>query len=122
MTVSQIGLMSVEAEVDALQVRTELCAGMPYSTSTGRAEPVSAFRVMPHPDFLPSVLTMDDGDAAYDFFSSSHVWQQTAGNDDLGTYETSLFARPELDSKFCRVDCAPTRCMWLTTHSKFHKI
>ena len=87
-----------------------------------RAEPVSAFRVMPHPDFLPSVLTMDDGDAAYDFFSSSHVWQQTAGNDDLGTYETSLFARPELDSKFCRVDCAPTRCMWLTTHSKFHKI
>lgn len=87
-----------------------------------RAEPVSAFRVMPHPDFLPSVLTMDDGDAAYDFFSSSHVWQQTAGNDELGTYETSLFARPELDSKFCRVDCAPTRCMWLTTHSKFHKI
>ena len=57
---------------------------------------------MPHPGFLPSVLTMDDGDAAYDFFASSHVWQQTAGNDDLGTYETSLFASPELDSKFCR--------------------
>ncbi|KAF2999017.1 hypothetical protein E8E13_008097 [Curvularia kusanoi] len=59
---------------------------------------------MPHLDFLLSVLTMDNGDAAYDPFSSSHVWQQTAGNDDLGTYESLLFAQPELDINSIRFD------------------
>lgn len=49
--------------------------------------------------FLPSVQTMDD-DAAYNPFSSSHIWRLSASSDDLGTYESSLFAPLELDSRY----------------------
>lgn len=59
--------------------------------------------------FLPTVQTMDDDDAAYNPFSSSHVWKQTANNDELGTYELSLFAPLELDSRSSRVPDAQTR-------------
>lgn len=47
---------------------------------------------------------MDGDDAAYNPFSSSHVWKQTANNEDAGTYESSLFAPLELDSTFSRVN------------------
>lgn len=73
-----------------------------------RAEP-SAFRVMPHPHFLPTVRTMDDDDAAFNPFSSSHVWNHTASNEHVGTFESSLFAPLELDSRFSRVNRAQTR-------------
>lgn len=84
-----------------LQVHLQGCVG--------RAEPVPSASCLPHPDILPFVLTMDQGDAAYNPFSSSHVWQQTASNDGLGTYQSSLFAAPELDSKWSRQLRARTR-------------
>ena len=52
---------------------------------------------------------MDDDDAAYNPFSSSHVWKQTARNDHVGTYESSLFAPLQLDSGSSRVNGAETR-------------
>ncbi|KAF2628986.1 hypothetical protein BU25DRAFT_25076 [Macroventuria anomochaeta] len=64
---------------------------------------------MPHPHPLPTVQTMDDDDAAYNPFSSSHVWKQTAGSGDVGTYESSLFAPLELDTSSIAFThpCAP---------------
>ncbi|KAJ4376899.1 hypothetical protein N0V86_006336 [Didymella sp. IMI 355093] len=47
---------------------------------------------------------MDDEDAAYNPFSSSHVWKQTASNDYAGTFESSLFAPLELDINSVRFD------------------
>ncbi|KAH6629528.1 Spc98 family-domain-containing protein [Boeremia exigua] len=47
---------------------------------------------------------MDDDDAAYNPFSSSHVWNQTASNDGLGTHESALFAPVELDINSIRFD------------------
>lgn len=52
---------------------------------------------------------MDNDDAAYNPFSSSHVWKDTANNDELGTYTSSLFAPLELDSRFRRVRYTQTR-------------
>ncbi|KAF3051858.1 hypothetical protein E8E11_010138 [Didymella keratinophila] len=59
---------------------------------------------MPHPHFLSTVRTMDVEDGTYNPFSSSHVWNQTAGNDGLGTYESSLFAPLELDISSIKFD------------------
>ncbi|KAJ4988456.1 Spc97/Spc98 family protein [Stagonosporopsis vannaccii] len=47
---------------------------------------------------------MDDDDAAYNPFSSRHVWKQTANNDELGPYESALFAPLELDITSIRFD------------------
>lgn len=46
---------------------------------------------------------MDDDDAVYNPFSSSHVWKHTASTGYVGTYESSLFAPLELDSRFARI-------------------
>ncbi|KAJ4336693.1 hypothetical protein N0V87_005256 [Didymella glomerata] len=47
---------------------------------------------------------MDVEDGAYNPFSSSHVWNQTADNDALGTYESSLFTPLELDISSIKFD------------------
>ncbi|KAF3039876.1 hypothetical protein E8E12_002330 [Didymella heteroderae] len=47
---------------------------------------------------------MDNEDAAYNPFSSSHVWRQTASNDNVATYESSLFAPLELDINSVKFD------------------
>ncbi|KAJ8109901.1 hypothetical protein OPT61_g7115 [Boeremia exigua] len=47
---------------------------------------------------------MDDDDAAYDPFSSSNVWRLSASKNDLGTYESSLFAPLELDINSVKFD------------------
>lgn len=65
---------------------------------------------------------MDDGDAAYNPFSSSQVWSQTADNDGLGTYESSLFAPLELDSMFRRVDRRKRVASILTACSQLYKV
>ena len=65
---------------------------------------------------------MDDGSDVHNPFSSSHVWKQTATSEDVGTYESSLFAPLELDSKFWRVICAQTRCTLLITHSHLNQV
>ncbi|KAJ4363820.1 hypothetical protein N0V95_000888 [Ascochyta clinopodiicola] len=46
----------------------------------------------------------DDGDAAYNPFSSSHVWSHTACAEHVGTYESSLFAPLELDITSIKFD------------------
>ncbi|KAF1930204.1 uncharacterized protein M421DRAFT_59166 [Didymella exigua CBS 183.55] len=47
---------------------------------------------------------MDNEDAAYDPFSSSHVWKHTANNEDVAIYESALFAPLELDINSIRFD------------------
>lgn len=86
-----------------------------------RAEPM-LFGVMPHPHSLPTVRAMDDDNAEYNPFSSSHVWNQTASCQDVATYDSSLFAPLELDSMFNRVSCAQTRRTYLTVFSNVHKV
>lgn len=65
---------------------------------------------------------MDNEDAAYDPFSSSHVWNQTADHDGLGTFESALFAPLELDSRFRRVDWRKRVALVLTVCSRFCEI
>jgi hypothetical protein len=70
-----------------------------------RAEPV-LLASCPTLTFFPTVQTMDDDDAVYNPFSSSHIWNQNIASENAVTFESSLFAPLELDSMFGRVLCA----------------
>lgn len=74
------------------------------------------------PSLLSTVRTMDVEDGAYNPFSSSHVWNQTADNDALGTYESSLFTPLELDSRFRRVNRRTRVAFMLTVCSQLYQI
>jgi hypothetical protein len=42
---------------------------------------------------------MDEGDAVHNVFSSDRLWKQSSLYEDAETYESSLFAPLQLDSK-----------------------
>lgn len=66
---------------------------------------------------------MDADDPAHDVFSSDYLWKKSTLFQDAETYESSLFAPLELDSKSRRV-CFPqtTRPASLTIGSLFSQI